>query len=465
MKNGINQLKSYFIKIPSVNTLLENLKYLLGQIDHDYLKRFVEITINDIKEHPAQYKLEKISKDDLIKIISSLVKHQVDDILSPVFKRIINGTGVILHTGLGRAPLGKELLNSFDDVSVYTNLEIDIKSGKRGDRLNHVLPLLQILTGAEDAVITNNNAAATMLCLNSIANRKEVIISRGELVEIGGSFRMPEVMKSSGAKMIEIGATNKTHLNDYEKAINEKTAAIMLVHPSNFEIKGFTEKPEIKDIAQLSKNHNIPVIYDLGSGALVNMEDYGFYYEPTIQEMVNLGIELISFSGDKLLGGPQAGIIVGKHDFIKKLKKNHLLRALRCDKITIHLLTQTLQSFLHKDSLAQNNLTYSFFSRDAEYLTKLAKEITTEINTPSKVKAAIIQSEGRIGSGAYPTYQVKSVSIQIDMPGLSAEKISYNFRQNEIPVFGYIDSDTFYINMLAIHENDVNVIVNCINQL
>lgn len=452
-----------FSVFPSVNSILENLNHLLTKIDHKYLKICIENNISEIKNNPKKYNLEKLNRNELSELISSITVKQVDSIVNPVLKRIINGTGVILHTGLGRAPLGKNLLSSLNDISVFTNLEINIESGKRGERLDHVAPLLKILTGSEDAVITNNNAAATMLCLNSIANRKEVIISRGELVEIGGSFRMPEVMKSSGAKMVEIGSTNKTHLQDYENAINDKTAAIMLVHPSNFEITGFAEKPEIKDIVQVAKKHDVPVIYDLGSGAIVNMEKFGFYHEPIVSDMVSLGIDLISFSGDKLLGGPQAGIVVGKQKHISKLKKNHLLRALRCDKITIQLLTHSLQTFLHEKSLPETNLTYGYFNRNIDYLMKLWEKIKDKVNDSLISNISIVESEGRIGSGAYPTFPVKSLSIRIEIPELSAEKTSRKFRQNKIPIFGYIDNEQFYINLLSIHDSDIDIIANTIN--
>ena len=458
-------MNAYLSKIPSVNLLLERLRDYYTRIDHKYLKRIVEKNISIIKSNPEKFKLDSLSRNEITIKLENLVKNDLESLLNPVLKRVINGTGVILHTGLGRAPLGLDLLTSLGNISLFTNLEINLINGKRGQRLDHVIPLLQILTGAEDAVITNNNAAATMLCLNSIANRKEVIISRGELVEIGGSFRMPEVMKSSGAKMVEIGSTNKTHLQDYEEAITEKTAAIMLVHPSNFEIKGFTQKPEMKEIVQLAKNKNIPVIYDLGSGALVNMEKFGFYYEPIVSEMVDLGIDLISFSGDKLLGGPQAGIIVGKHQYISKLKKNHLLRALRCDKITIHFLTQVLKSFLHEESLPENNLTYNYFNRNIDYLKNLGEKVINKINSATKNSISIVESEGRIGSGAYPTFPVKSLSFKLDIPKLSAEKIARRFRQNQTPILGYIDSDNFYLNLLTLHENDIEILASTINQL
>ncbi|MFC2089114.1 L-seryl-tRNA(Sec) selenium transferase, partial [Calditrichota bacterium] len=344
-------------------------------------------------------------------------------------------------------------------------LEINLQTGKRGQRLEHVIPLLRILTGTEDAVVTNNNAAAVLLCLNSIAKRKEVIISRGELVEIGGSFRMPEVMKSSGAKMIEVGATNKTHLKDYEDAINDKTGAIMLVHPSNYEIKGFTAKPEIKDIVNLAKSKNIPVIYDLGSGAMVDMRNFNLYYEPVVAEMVKLGIDLISFSGDKLLGGPQAGIIVGKQQYIKKLKSNHLLRALRCDKITLNLLTQTLKTFLHQDSLPQNNLTYHYFNRTLDDIEIIEKHLIDYLKPEIKQHLKTVESEGRIGSGAYPIYSIKSLSLQINLPSFKADAIARKFRQYSIPILGYIEADKFHINLLTIHETDINILVESINSL
>jgi len=458
-------MESIYSKIPSVNLVLENLADLLDQIDHSYLKKIIDAIILEFKTNPKKYKLDSIDRNNISANIEKKVRYEVDILLSPFLHRVINGTGIILHTGLGRAPLGKSILQSLEDLSVFSNLEVNLISGKRGQRLDHVIPLLKILTGAEDAVATNNNAAAVLLCLNSIAKRKEVIISRGEQVEIGGSFRMPEVMNSSGAKMVEIGATNKTHLYDYEQAINDKTAAIMLVHPSNYEVKGFTAKPEIKDIVELAKSKNVPVIYDLGSGALVDMRKYGYYYEPTVSDMVELGIDLISFSGDKLLGGPQAGLIVGKTQCIKRLKQNHLLRALRCDKITLHLLTKTLQAFLHEETLMDNNLTYSYFSRNNDNLTEIGNNILEKLNSTVKDQVNLVDSEGRIGSGAYPTFPIKTKSLQINIPHIGADSVARKFRMNEIPIMGYIESDKFHINLLAIHEQDIDPLVKIINSL
>jgi L-seryl-tRNA(Ser) seleniumtransferase len=325
-----------FKKIPSMDVLMKSLEQHYDRMDAVYVKYLLEDSVKDVKSRSEHFKLDQMSRNEISTVIIKKVEAKISSLLSPSFKHVINGTGVILHTGLGRAPLDPQLINQLREKSGYTNLEIDLSSGKRGERLEHISPLLQLITGAEDAVVVNNNAAAVFLILNSVTRRKEVIISRGELVEIGGSFRMPEVMKQSGCKMIEVGSTNKTHLSDYTEAINDRTAAIMIVHPSNYKIVGFTQKPDIKDILDMAHKYNIPVIYDLGSGAFVNMQKYGFEYEPVVRDVVTMGFDLICFSGDKLLGGPQAGIIVGKKNLIKKIKKNHLLRILRCDKVILN---------------------------------------------------------------------------------------------------------------------------------
>ncbi len=303
-------MQSILAKIPSINDLINLLKNDHPHFSPPFLKTLIEETVSGIKSNPESFRLKEKTRQDITEHIRIEVGSNVKDLTSPSFKRIINGTGVILHTGLGRAPLGNQSIENLNSILGYTNLEINIDSGKRGERLDHIIPLLKLITGTEDAVIVNNNAAAVLLILNSIAKRKEVIISRGELVEIGGSFRMAEVMKSSGAKMIEIGSTNKTHLKDYDSAISEKTAAIMLVHPSNFKIVGFTQKPDHAEIIRIARARNVPVIYDLGSGALIDLQKLGFEQEPVVRDVLDMGFDIVCFSGDKLLGGPQAGIIL-----------------------------------------------------------------------------------------------------------------------------------------------------------
>jgi L-seryl-tRNA(Ser) seleniumtransferase len=323
---------------------------------------------------------------------------------------------------------------------------------------------LRILSGAEDAVVVNNNAAAVLLSLSSLANRREVIVSRGELVEIGGSFRMPEVMKSSGAKMVEIGATNKTHIQDYQTAIGDRTAAIMLVHPSNYQIIGFTAKPELKEIIDLAHSHSLPIIFDLGSGAFIDFTRFGFDYEPVVSDVIAAGVDVVTFSGDKLLGGPQAGIIVGKSIFVKKIKRNHLLRALRCDKLILAMLATNLQKYLHPDSLCQANRTLSLFSRSVEEMTITAQEILQRLtHAGNSVKA--VAAQGRAGSGAYPVFPIKSIALQLTIPNISAEKLARKLRVNEVPILGYIENDILHLNLLTVLEDDIEIIVKALNQL
>ena len=310
-----------FSKIPSMDSLLSQLHDLSSEIDLIFIKQLTENLINEIKINPAKQKILYKNRREISDFIVNEIKKVVNDYLKPTFNKVINGTGVILHTGLGRAPLAVKTMQDLLNVSGYTNLEINRTTGKRGERLDHVGKLLQILTGADDSVVVNNNAAAVLLVLNSLAKRKEIIVSRGELVEIGGSFRMHEVMNSSGAKMIEVGSTNKTHLDDYEQAINTKTAAILLVHPSNYKIVGFTKKPETRDILSLAQKHNIPVIFDLGSGAFIDMSQFGFEYEPVVRDVIDMGFDIITFPGTNFLEDHKQALLSVKKIIWIKLKR------------------------------------------------------------------------------------------------------------------------------------------------
>lgn len=460
-----NKTRPNFAILPSVHDLLEQLADQAGLIDLLYLKKIITGIIGHIKDHPGHYKLENHDRESISGLIISRVRESVQSYLADSPVKIINGTGVILHTGLGRAPVLTQASRILDNVAGYTNLEIRLDSGKRGERAEHVSTLLRLLTDAEDAVVVNNNAAAVLLILNSIARRKEVIVSRGELVEIGGSFRMPEVMKSSGAKMVEVGATNKTHLDDYAQAINQKTAAILLVHPSNYQIVGFSAKPEPKDIIALAHRHNIPVIFDVGSGALVDMREFGLEYEPVIPELVNQGFDLISFSGDKLLGGPQAGIIVGGKHWCKKIKQNHLLRALRCDKFTLGLLAETLRGYLSAANLPAKNPTIGLFKRTVTAQKKLAEKIISDTKDLKDPKMEIIPATGKVGSGAYPVSPINTVAIRFSSDRISAEQIAKKLRSAETPVFSYIEDDACHLSLLAIFEQDVPEVISAIRTL
>lgn len=454
-----------FSNFPSMDNLLSIAKKFGHQIDTPYLKRILEQTIHSIKSNPQKYKIQQLNRKELSDLIIKQANLKLTKILSPSFHHVINATGVILHTGLGRAPLGREMINELAKLTTYTNLEIQLNSGKRGERLEHVVPSLQLLTGTDDAVVVNNNAAAVLLILNTLTRRKEVIISRGEQVEIGGSFRMPEVMHSSGAKMREVGSTNKTHLHDYEEAISEKTAAIMIVHPSNFKIVGFTQKPDPVKILELAHKHGIPVIYDLGSGAFFDMKKFGFEYEPVVSDIVKMDFDVISFSGDKLLGGPQTGIIIGKQKYIEKIKRNHLLRALRCDKISLQLLSTTLKQYLYSPSLLPSNLTLNLLSQRIKDIRLLCDNFLNMINEPHHSFLKVVPAEGRVGSGAYPVYPIPSLAIQINSKRFSAEKLARMLRLQEIPVFGYIIDNKFHLNFLTVFEDDLSTLAKILNQI
>jgi len=456
-------MSSPLAKIPSVNKLLDDTAHLQQKIDQHYLKRLIDNFITSLKQEPEKYKLTEMNREQIAGLIVAHTEAEVAKLTAPSMRRVINATGVILHTGLGRAPLGNEVIQQLKTLAGYTNLEIELRSGRRGERLEHPAPLLRLLTGSEDAVVVNNNAAAVLLILNSIARRKEVIVSRGELVEIGGSFRMPEVMKSSGSKMVEIGATNKTHLHDYAEAINEKTAAVMLVHPSNFKIIGFTQKPELKDVIDLAHQHNLPVIFDLGSGALVDMQQFGLEYEPVVSAMIHAGIDIISFSGDKLLGGPQSGIIVGSSKWLKIIRRNHLLRALRCDKLTLHLLTSILQRYLHHETLLKENKTLSLFRRDLKRLKKLSEKLKAMVNDKPDITYQIVPAKGKVGSGAYPVTQIDSIALKITGSKMSADTLARALRLHDVPIFGYIEGDSYYLNMLTLSEDDLPEIARTLN--
>jgi L-seryl-tRNA(Ser) seleniumtransferase len=458
-------MKSALSKIPPMDNLLNSLQDQTDKIDTLFIKQIIENIISDLKINPSKYKIEEQTRDEIKEAIITKARKEISQLLSPSFKRVINGTGIILHTGLGRAPLGSDVFNKLENLTTYTNLEIELTSGKRGERLDHITSLMCLLTGADDAVVVNNNAAAVMLILNSLSHRKEVIVSRGELVEIGGSFRMPEVMKNSGAKMVEVGSTNKTHLSDYEEAITAKTNAILIVHPSNYKIIGFTQKPENKEILSLAHSHNLPVIFDLGSGALIDMEKFGFEYEPVVREVIAMDFDVVSFSGDKLLGGPQAGIIVGKKKYLQKIRKNHMLRTLRCDKIILAILSTVLKEYLHSDSINENNFTLKLFAKTMKEMKIQSERLLASIDKNNHVNLKIINAEGRAGSGAYPVYPIPSLALRIRSEKNSAEQLARLLRKQKIPTFGYISEDSFHLNLLTIFDEDIPHIAKTLNTI
>lgn len=442
-----NQL---FQNIPSVNTLQEELIKKFPEIQAEYLKTVITITLERIRRAPQQFNLHKLTKEDFRQHVLKLLIAEINQLKSGTLKKVINATGVVLHTGMGRAPINPEISTALGEVSRYCNLEIDLDSGRRGNRLDHLSELLQVLTSAEDGLALNNNAAAVLLMLNSVAYRKEVILSRGEMIEIGGSFRMPEVMRLSGCKLHEIGTTNKTHLYDYEQAINSRTGAILICHTSNYEIKGFTQRPALSDIIALAHKNNIPVLFDLGSGSLLETAQFGSDSEPEVSRMVQMGFDLISFSGDKLLGGPQAGLIVGKRKWVEKCKMNHLLRALRLDKFMIKLLQMVLTTYLYQTEGSERLDAIQALTMPAEVLLRRSEQFLEQFPAHIRQQMRVQKTKGKIGSGAYPLLELPSYAIQIIPAAIKVQQLAKQLRLAEVPIITYLADEALWIDLRAV---------------
>lgn len=371
-------------------------------------------------------------------------------------KEAVNATGVILHTGLGRAVIPQEALKNINRVTEgYCTLATDLETGQRGHRDSHLNKLLCDLTGAQSATVVNNNAAATMLILNTVAKGKEVIVSRGQLVEIGGSFRMPEIMSASGAILKEVGTTNKTHLRDYEAAIGDNTGAIMRVHHSNYRIQGFAEEPPIEELAKLALSYNLIVIDDLGSGALVNLSQFGLENEPLIKTSIKAGADVSCFSGDKLIGGPQSGIIVGKTAVVKKIKKNPLARALRVDKMTIAGLEATLQLFLTPEKLTQTHPVYRMMALSLEELNKRALRLQKILRAELKEEAKISVGDGesQVGSGSVPTEMIPTRLLKVRPTSESVDNLGRKLRHSSPPIFPRVQKDFVLFDLRTIQKH------------
>jgi L-seryl-tRNA(Ser) seleniumtransferase len=455
-------------QIPSVDKLISSKRAeaLIGDYGRSAV---VEATRKVLKERRLKMKRTKesrsrekeISQEAILKKIKEFLK----DKMSPSLTKAINATGVILHTGLGRAVLPREAQSGVKDViEGYCTLATDIETGQRGHRDIHLNDLLCELTGAEAANVVNNNAAATMLILNTLAKGKEVIVSRGQLVEIGGSFRLPEVMEASGAVLKEVGTTNKTHLRDYTAAISEETGAIMRVHHSNYRILGFTEEPSAEELAELARKHNIPFIDDLGSGALVDLKDFGIETEPLVQRSIKAGVDVTCFSGDKLIGGPQAGIIVGKASIIQRIRKNPLSRALRVGKLTIAAMEATLRLFLSREKLHDSHPVYRMLSLSLKKVEKRAQKVAKELQAhiSDKVEITIIDGGSQVGSGSVPVETIPTKLLRIKSASGSAENLARKLRHYKPPIFTRIQKDAVLFDFRTIQEDEDTLVAEAL---
>ena len=447
--------------IPKVDVLLENQDIVTLIENHhrdvvvDVIREEIDKLRNFIKENDDVNLIE-----EKINNLIENIKISTEKVYSYNIKKVINGTGTILHTNLGRAIISKKHADYLSEVvTSYSNLEYNLEEGKRGERYSHFEKLICKITGAEAAMAVNNNAAAVMLVLSSMAAEKEVIVSRGELVEVGGKFRIPDVMKSSNAHLVEIGTTNKTHLEDYEDAISENTGAFLKVHTSNFKILGFTESVSIEELCKLGREKDIPVIEDIGSGVLIDLSKYGLEYEPTVQDSIKAGVDVVSFSGDKLLGGPQAGIIVGKKKYIDKMKKNPLTRAFRIDKFTATILEMIFHEYLNEEDAIKNIPVLSLITKDLKEIEKNTNDLFNKIEKLKDVADINVEDTlSQIGGGSLPAERIKSKSVTIMPKNISTQSLEAKLRAGKNPVVGRISEEKLILDMRTVLEDEIDIL-------
>ena len=380
-------------------------------------------------------------------------------------RRVVNGTGVVLHTNLGRSLLSWQAVSAVEEVARnYSTLEYDVDSGSRGSRHDHIDNLLASVTGAEAAMVVNNNAAAVLLILSAMGRGGEVITSRGELVEIGGSFRIPEIMTQCGCTLREVGTTNKTHLFDYEDAIGPETKALLRVHTSNYRIVGFSERPGLAELVELGRKHDLPVIEDLGSGSLVDLTAFGIHGEPTVQQSVKAGVDVISFSGDKLLGGPQAGLILGKRAYIEKLKRHPLARALRVDKMTIAALRETLYAYQDPAWAKCNIPVLRMLGASGEELRGRAEKLRLALEGFG-CAARVVETEGQVGGGSCPTQLLKSWAVAVDPGKLTADQLAEALRRPYPHIIGRISQGQYLLDVRTLTDDDFSAIARRLGEV
>ncbi|MGM0472385.1 MAG: L-seryl-tRNA(Sec) selenium transferase [Bacillota bacterium] len=454
-------MEEYLRQIPSVDQILanESIENLSKRYSHQVVVDIIREVIDELRQ---QILAGEISEDFAIsteRIVKQVIK-RTDEWINPNLKAVINGTGVVLHTNLGRSLLSQSAQERILEVANnYSTLEFDIEAGERGSRYDHLHELLIYLTGAEDCLVVNNNAGAVLLALSTLAQDKEVIISRSQLVEIGGSFRIPEVMEQSGAQLVEVGATNKTHLSDYQAAITEDTGLLLQVHTSNYRIIGFSKQVGLEELVELGGQEDIPVLSDLGSGTLVDFTEYGFSPEPTVQEEIAKGADVVTFSGDKLLGGPQAGIIVGKQKYIEQIKEHPLNRALRVDKFTLAGLEETLRAYLDPQTLLERVPTLRLLTLDSEELKAAAEKLAHGLTKLAGITVEVAKGYSQVGGGAFPTEKLPTYLVKVSSDLLSAHELNQRLRYLEPPLLTYIQDEEVIIDPRTVKEEELEMII------
>jgi L-seryl-tRNA(Ser) seleniumtransferase len=426
-----------------------------------YPRRYIIHAIREVIDLRRKEILKGLASDTFEEYMMAEIENIIKRLSSYSLRSLINATGIVIHTNLGRSLLSERALENIKRVAgSYSNLEYDLKEGKRGKRYSHVKRILREVTGAEDALVVNNNAAAVMLCLNTLSRGREAIVSRGELVEIGGSFRMPEVMSASGAILREVGTTNKTHLHDYEGAINDNTALIAKVHKSNFRVMGFAEEVSVEDLAKLGRKYQIPVMFDLGSGCLIDLKPFGISDEPVVKDIVNSGVDITTFSGDKLLGGPQGGVIVGKREYIERIQKNPITRAMRIDKLTLAGFEATLMEYIDEEGVVGNIPTLRMLLQKPEEIkgraNRIAKKLKKEIQN---ARIAVMADLSRAGGGSLPEVDFPTYVVSIKTDDLSVNEIETRLRAGDPPIISRIREDSLILDARTVREIDLAELV------
>lgn len=456
-------------QIKSIDYLLDlpTSQKLIAISSRDFVRDTLRILLTDLRKEILDNQLPQDS--NLIEIIENELPVYWQSLTNNSLQPVINATGTLLHTNLGRSPLAIEALEEINKIaSSYCNLEYDLATGKRGHRDQHCEELLKKLLGCEAAVVVNNNAAAVMLVLDELASGGEAIISRGELIEIGGAFRIPDVMKKSGAVLREVGTTNRTRLSDYETAINENTKVILRVHPSNYRISGFTEKPNLSELVKLSEKHNLVLIEDLGSGCLVDLTPYGVKDEPTAQASIAAGVHVITFSGDKMLGGPQAGIIAGKKAYISRIRRNPLLRALRVDKLCYGALAATLRLYQFGTAWEKIPLLQVLKATDKEIMTRsknFLRRVKRKLSTNTTLSFDLQPGGSLMGAGSAPEVLLPTTLIAIKDTKLSSLDLANKLRASKTPVIARIEEDKLLLDLRSVLPRDEQLLEEIIVNL
>ncbi len=459
----MNKKREQLRNIPSVGEILNTpaIQQACKHAHRSAVLRVVQTLLAEKRQYLLTTAPEVSGHEALdIETIQQQVLERLQKADSASLTRVINATGVVIHTNLGRAPLAEEAIQAMVEVARrYNNLEFDVLQGERGSRHSHVRDLLQNLSGAEDAVVVNNNAAAVLLCLSTLARGKEVIVSRGELIEIGGSFRIPEIMEFSGARLREVGTTNRTHLRDYRTAINEQTAVILKVHPSNYKIIGFTSEVELPALRELCTEFHLPLMFDMGSGNLLADPAAALRDEITVPEAVQQGVDIITFSGDKLIGGPQAGIILGKADLINRIARNPLARALRIDKLTLAALERTFRMYCYDADYRNQIPVLHMLSVSESVLKRRAQAIARELKKCGlPLEISVTTDSSKIGGGAYPVQDFPTWVVSLQPQTMSAAEFESGLRACRPPIIARITKDRVILDMRTLFPEEPRLI-------